>query len=189
MALCSKFTAHRREGDRLIASAQVICLVREMKCVLLLYTMMEKTRDDLHSKPAEARPRRAREGWAAPGSEQAMDGSASLTIDPTNILGTGVGDLKDPGGSSNLPRDDTDGGWIRKKTMSHVRLSLRSARLPPAQNMSTSLKFQNRIHLTVTGSVLDQIPLEPVFIVPFHIEISVFKCSRCSTPRLAPTEF
>jgi hypothetical protein len=73
----------------LIASAQVVCLVREMKCVLLLYTMMEKTRDDLHSKPAEARPRRAREGWAAPGSEQAMDGSASLTIDPTNILGTG----------------------------------------------------------------------------------------------------
>lgn len=50
-----------------MAGARVICLVKGMKRVLLLY-MRGKTRDDLHaasrSKMRGARPRRARNGWA-----------------------------------------------------------------------------------------------------------------------------
>ena len=56
---------------------------------------MMETRDDLHSKQAEARSasqskmRRARDGWAGPRSKQAIDGSASLTTRSNEYLGCG----------------------------------------------------------------------------------------------------
>jgi hypothetical protein len=53
-----------------------------------------EARSDSRLKMRGARPRRARDGWAAPRGEVAMDAPASLTIDPINILGEEGGRLK-----------------------------------------------------------------------------------------------
>jgi hypothetical protein len=54
-----------------------------------------------------------------------------------------VGDLKDAGGSSNLPREKVDGGRHERKDVSraaltaHSKMRLRSC-LAPAQNIKTA---------------------------------------------------